>query len=45
MNRLSKILTTTCEGLGMPHFTSNKSTVIFAGHCKDILTEASRVSG
>ena len=34
MNRLSKNLTTTCEGLGMLHSDSNISTITFSKQCK-----------
>ena len=34
MNRLSKHLTTTCEGLGLLHSDSNTSTINFSKQCK-----------
>ena len=36
MDRLSKSLTTTCEGLGMLHHTFNKQTIVFAEKFKEI---------
>ena len=45
MDMLSKSLNTTFEGLGTLHYASNKSTVGFEEQCKDILTEASHISG
>ena len=43
INRLLKIIPTTCEGLGMLHSSSNKSAVDIAQKCKDILTETSHI--
>ena len=45
MNMLSRSLTTTCEGVGMLHSDSNKATVSFTEHCKDILTEYPLILG
>ena len=45
MNMLLKSLTTTCEGIGMIHYVSNKSTISFSEYWKYILTESSRIAG
>ena len=45
MERLSKNLATTWEGLGMLHYSSNGSDVIFEDKFKDTLTESSHIEG
>ena len=45
MNRLSRIITKTCESLVILHSDSNKPTVIFSCQCKYTLTETSYIPG